>query len=79
MEENTFLTFLISKLMSGLQGFVEVFRTWIARLLARHKDVYFVTNFQTVLWMTNPVGSANLAGYEDWKEKCKVTGQPVCR
>ena len=48
-------------------------------MLARHKDVYFVTNFQTVLWMTNPVGSANLAGYEDWKENCKVTGQPVCR
>ena len=40
--------------------------------LARYNDVYFVTNYQALLWMTNPVGASNLGGFEEWKDKCKV-------
>ena len=40
--------------------------------LARYNDVYFVTNYQALLWMTNPVGNSNLGGFEEWKDKCKV-------
>merc|ERR1712032_1208336 len=60
------------------KDFIKVFENWMDQTLVRYNDVYFVTNYQALLWMTNPVGTSNLNGFEEWKDKCKVEGQPVC-
>ena len=61
------------------KGFIEEFEQWMDRTLARYKDVYFVTNYQALLWMTGPVSSVNIATFEEWKgDKCQVEGQPYC-
>ena len=57
---------------------MEEFENWMDQTLARYKDVYFVTNFQALLWMTNPVSNVNIPTFEEWKDSCKVEGQPVC-
>ena len=49
-----------------------MFENWMDQTLARYNDVYFVSNYQALLWMTNPVGTSNLGGFEEWKDKCKV-------
>ena len=54
------------------KDFIKVFENWMDQTLARYNDVYFVTNYQALLWMTNPVGNSNLASFEEWKDKCKV-------
>ena len=41
-------------------------------VLARYKDVFFVTNYQALLWITNPTNVNNLGVFEEWKDKCKV-------
>ena len=54
------------------KDFIKVFEDWMDQTLVRYNDVYFVTNYQALLWMTNPVGTSNLNGFEEWKDKCKV-------
>ena len=54
------------------KDFIKVFENWMDQTLARYNDVYFVSNYQALLWMTNPVGTSNLGGFEEWKDKCKV-------
>jgi len=60
------------------KGFIEVFENWMDSVLARYKDVFFVTNYQALLWITNPTNVNNLGVFEEWKDKCKVEGQPLC-
>ena len=58
--------------LNSNKGFLEVFENWMDQTLARYNNVYFVTNFQTLLWMTNPTTSVNIGTFEEWKDKCKV-------
>jgi len=60
------------------KGFVKVFEDWMDQTLARYNNVYFVTNYQSLLWITNPTRNQNIPTFEDWKKNCKVEGQPVC-
>jgi len=64
--------------LSSNKGFVEVFQTWMDKILSQYKDVYFVTPFQTILWMTNPTSNVNMQGFEEWRDKCTVEGQAAC-
>ena len=41
-------------------------------VLARNKNVFFVTNYQALLWITNPTDVNNIPAFEEWKDKCKV-------
>ena len=54
------------------KDFVKVFENWMDQTLARYNDVYFVTNYQALLWMTNPVSNGNIGTFEEWKDKCTV-------
>ena len=42
------------------------------RVLARNKDVFFVSHYQALLWITNPTDVNNIPAFEEWKDKCKV-------
>ena len=46
-------------------------------VLARYKDVFFVTNYQALLWITNPTNVNNLGVFEEWKDKCKVETEVI--
>ena len=54
------------------KGFIEVFENWMDSVLARNKNVFFVTNYQALLWITNPTDVNNIPAFEEWKDKCKV-------
>ena len=61
------------------KGFIEVFENWMDSVLARNKNVFFVTNYQALLWITNPTDVNNIPAFEEWKDKCKVEPRPsVC-
>ena len=59
------------------KGFIEVFENWMDSVLARYKDVFFVTNYQALLWITNPTNVNNIGVFEEWKDKCKVKNTPL--
>jgi len=58
--------------------FVGVITEWMDSVLASHQDVYFITQYQLLLWMTNPVSSSQMGGAAEFKDKCQVEGQAAC-
>ena len=47
------------------KGFIEVFENWMDSVLARNKNVFFVTNYQALLWITNPTNVNNLGVFDE--------------
>jgi hypothetical protein len=71
------LSFDPSWLISN-KGFVNVLTEWMDFVLATYNDVYFVSEIQVIQWMQNPTGSQQMREFVEWKQKCAVTGQPLC-
>jgi hypothetical protein len=59
--------------------FVQVIADWMDSVLATNQDVYFVTEFQLLVWMMNPTVSSQMQTAPDFKDKCLVEGQPFCQ
>ena len=52
--------------------FVDTLAEWMADLLKKHTDVFFVTKLQIIQWMQNPTDIGNIRkDFEEWQEKCK--------
>ena len=54
------------------KGFVKVFEDWMDQTLARYNNVYFVTNYQSLLWITNPTRNQNIPTFEDSTKLCSL-------
>ena len=59
--------------------FVEVIADWMDDVLSSSQDVFFMTQFQLILWMTNPIPNSKLREEPEFKEKCTVEGLPFCQ
>lgn len=60
------------------KGFTKVLAQWVKETVEEHNDVYFVTGYQTIQWMTQPTDLNGLRDFAEWKEKCDIKGQPFC-
>ena len=71
------LSFDPSWLISN-KGFTEVLANWMTYILTNNDDVYFISSTQVLQWMQTPTGTVELRDFQPWKDKCTVTGQPLC-
>ncbi|MCL4162590.1 UNVERIFIED_CONTAM: hypothetical protein GTU68_054251, partial [Idotea baltica] len=59
------------------KGFKRELALFMEEVLSKG-DVYFVNMLQVIQWMQSPVPSSELREYEEWQEKCDVTGLAHC-
>merc|ERR1711973_792134 len=70
--------FLHSAFLKNDPAILDTFLTWIDQVSAEHPDDYFVTMTQALLWIQDPVTSAQATNYEAWQEACIPVGEPAC-
>ena len=58
--------------------FLDAFLYWMEETLENHKEVYFVTMTQVLLWMQSPVSVDDAKNFAPWQEKCSVGPREEC-
>jgi len=59
--------------------FVQVISDWMDSVLSSYPEAYFMTEFQLLLWMMNPVTVQTMKSSLEFQDKCIVEGQPACQ
>jgi len=58
--------------------FLDAFLYWMDETLENHKEVYFVTMTQVILWIQSPVSVDEAKNFAPWQEKCSPGPREDC-
>ena len=70
--------FTHSSWLKNNPAFLDAFLYWMDETLENHKEVYFVTMTQVILWIQSPVSVDEAKNFAPWQEKCSVGPREDC-